>query len=453
MANNDLTISQLPLAENLADSDVLPLVRDGENLAVSVSTLREEMGGDNNLQEQIDELGKTIQEVSGIADKNSSDITAIKKTDTQQSTKIQNLESTCLALDESITSDRLAVYGKSDYIHDSDDIMVSNTSENSANITARTAIHISTAATTPFAVNTDNNSIFSVGDLLVVPDAYISDVEGNSFSIVMRVTSVIDNDRGIECVVTNLTEDSIVIGILTAGLKVKRYGSVALNLSEKAKMRLFCDMFNAAVGDYGYARITDGVFDCKLNELTLTYEEAIDTMSEPRIRGDYTTSNSNQFLYSHATFRTHLPKTAPERISRCQYTFIEAQKLEVVNARIIPLDLCFTGCNNLKKINIYQLIGSASSEAQRAYDNCNALSDIYVEMMGKYDVNLKWSPLITKESFQRIIAATPSNVTNDGGYTITVHPDVFAKLTDESNTEWHAVYTAAAEKNISFITP
>lgn len=36
--------------------------------------------------------------------------------------------------------------------------------------------------------------------------------------------------------------------------------------------------------------------------------------------------------------------------------------------------------------------------------------------------------------------------------TITVHPSVYSKLTDESNTEWHKVLLDAAEKNITFAT-
>ena len=41
---------------------------------------------------------------------------------------------------------------------------------------------------------------------------------------------------------------------------------------------------------------------------------------------------------------------------------------------------------------------------------------------------------------------------NTAAITITVHPDVYAKLTDPSNTEWYAVNTAAQAKNIAFAT-
>lgn len=42
-----------------------------------------------------------------------------------------------------------------------------------------------------------------------------------------------------------------------------------------SKMELFCDLFNAAAGSDGYARLTEGVFDCELNKLKLTYDEAV----------------------------------------------------------------------------------------------------------------------------------------------------------------------------------
>ena len=41
------------------------------------------------------------------------------------------------------------------------------------------------------------------------------------------------------------------------------------------------------------------------------------------------------------------------------------------------------------------------------------------------------------------------NAANTKAITLTVHADVFAKLTDEANTEWHAVAVAALAKNIT----
>ena len=44
------------------------------------------------------------------------------------------------------------------------------------------------------------------------------------------------------------------------------------------------------------------------------------------------------------------------------------------------------------------------------------------------------------------------NAANTKPITLTVHADVFAKLTDESNTEWHDVAVAALAKNITIAT-
>lgn len=44
------------------------------------------------------------------------------------------------------------------------------------------------------------------------------------------------------------------------------------------------------------------------------------------------------------------------------------------------------------------------------------------------------------------------NAANTAAITVTVHPDVYAKLSDETNAEWHALLAQAAEKNIIFAT-
>lgn len=61
-------------------------------------------------------------------------------------------------------------------------------------------------------------------------------------------------------------------------------------------------------------------------------------------------------------------------------------------------------------------------------------------------LNLSTCPKLSLATFQKI--------KNNSGtaFSITVHPDVYAKITDESNEEWHALLAAAAEKNITFAT-
>lgn len=45
-----------------------------------------------------------------------------------------------------------------------------------------------------------------------------------------------------------------------------------------------------------------------------------------------------------------------------------------------------------------------------------------------------------------------TNAANTAAITITVHPDVYAKLTDEDNAEWHQILIDAEDKNIQFVT-
>ncbi len=58
------------------------------------------------------------------------------------------------------------------------------------------------------------------------------------------------------------------------------------------------------------------------------------------------------------------------------------------------------------------------------------------------------SPPLSLESLSYIV----TNAVNPRVITITVHPDVYAKLTDPENAEWYAVNTAAQAKQIAFAT-
>ena len=64
------------------------------------------------------------------------------------------------------------------------------------------------------------------------------------------------------------------------------------------------------------------------------------------------------------------------------------------------------------------------------------------------DLNLKGSPLISLKSVKGLIQGR--SATNQ--IAITVHPDVYAKLTDRDDSEWYALLDLASEKNITFVT-
>ena len=57
-------------------------------------------------------------------------------------------------------------------------------------------------------------------------------------------------------------------------------------------------------------------------------------------------------------------------------------------------------------------------------------------------------PLLTLDTVSYLV----DNAANTSAITVQVHPDVYSKLTDSTNTEWYAVNTAAQAKQISFAT-
>ena len=100
--------------------------------------------------------------------------------------------------------------------------------------------------------------------------------------------------------------------------------------------------------------------------------------------------------------------------------------------------------------NLRQIIGRfsiASANCEGIFYDAAKLEDFrLVSLDGS--ISLQWSPLVNLESFAYMI----EHASNTSPITITVHADVYAKLADESNTDWHALMTSAAAKNITFAT-
>ena len=65
-------------------------------------------------------------------------------------------------------------------------------------------------------------------------------------------------------------------------------------------------------------------------------------------------------------------------------------------------------------------------------------------------INFSSAVKLSLDSFEFLVSNT--GVSETHSLTITVHPEVYAKLTDEANAEWHSVNVAAQGKNIAFAT-
>lgn len=105
------------------------------------------------------------------------------------------------------------------------------------------------------------------------------------------------------------------------------------------------------------------------------------------------------------------------------------------------------GCRKLRRV--YGTIQLNTSFEGSICTNCDLLTDIRVKGLYtsiNFCVN---SPSLSLESVSYLV----ENATNTSAITVTVHPDVLAKLQDEEgHPDWYAVNTTAQEKQISFAT-
>ena len=106
----------------------------------------------------------------------------------------------------------------------------------------------------------------------------------------------------------------------------------------------------------------------------------------------------------------------------------------------------FYRCTKLHTI-LGELRVSGITNLNNIFTGCSVLANIKVKQL-KANISLADSPLISLESLQYLI----TNAANTSVITVTVHADVYAKIQDESNTDWHALLAAAEAKQITFAT-
>lgn len=106
----------------------------------------------------------------------------------------------------------------------------------------------------------------------------------------------------------------------------------------------------------------------------------------------------------------------------------------------------FAACSKLTKI-IGRFIFRPSTDAKNMFNSCRSLQELKIQNLYT-DLFLGHSPLLSLQSFEYIIGFAK----NTSPITIKVHADVYAKLQDESQTDWHALIETAAAKQITFAT-
>lgn len=75
------------------------------------------------------------------------------------------------------------------------------------------------------------------------------------------------------------------------------------------------------------------------------------------------------------------------------------------------------------------------------------LETVFLHKISK-NIDASLAPALSLDSFKYMV----EYAVNTAAITITVHPDVYAKLTDPDNAQWHQLNQDAAEKQIAFAT-
>lgn len=234
------------------------------------------------------------------------------------------------------------------------------------------------------------------------------------------------------------------------------------NISDETRKSLFCDLFNAAAGTAGYAKYTNGVWDCKLNGLTLSYDEAVliynVTNGSPATEG-----------FCNASIRTNLWNDrlgyggGPADDKCPVMLFNGCRNIEVIRFSAWVSDplLMFGRCEKLTKV-IGGFIGDAGwskNTRPELFPHSPLITSFKLERL-QNDVTFAKNPLIDLDSFTYMVEHRTTFNTNV--YTITVHADVYAKLTGDTTNEaaaaltadelsqWQALLTKAAGKHIAF---
>lgn len=200
------------------------------------------------------------------------------------------------------------------------------------------------------------------------------------------------------------------------------------------------------------------------NEQTGFYElNGLTDITEEQMRNIYvyTSSAINQndlrTKFSNLPIRTNLPFKANSGDyfgeANIGAMFATNHTIEVINigSTVYPnyISYAFIQCDKLRKIltiinlNNYRI----DTPITTMFQGCILLEYVRIQKI-KQSISFSDSPLLSLESLQYLI----TNATNTSAITVTVHADVYAKIQDESQTEWHALIEAAAAKQITFAT-
>lgn len=200
------------------------------------------------------------------------------------------------------------------------------------------------------------------------------------------------------------------------------------------------------------------------NEQTGFYElNGLTDITEEQMRNIYVYTsgaiNQNDLSgkFSNLPIRTNLPFKANSGSyfgdASIGAMFVKNHTIEVINigSTVYPnyIGYAFAQCDKLRKILTVINLNSYSlgKPITTMFQGCILLEYVRIQKI-RQSILFSNSPLLSLESLQYLI----TNADNTLAITVTVHADVYAKIQDETNADWHALIETAAAKQITFAT-
>lgn len=238
---------------------------------------------------------------------------------------------------------------------------------------------------------------------------------------------------------------------ITASDDIAPMGADKLALTTPAKYSAFDDVWVRLCGAYGgldYSHTENNIAKpYHLNGLWLTRNEAIDIVAQHRTWG------APQEDFSQSSIRTNIPiARSSSRIYSNSFNYMEVANL--ANCWPTTMHACFVGDTIKSIINFdAQYLTRLASSYFRAPN----LVTLDISNL-KISLDLSKCPLIDLTSWQGLV----SRAANTDAITVTVHPDVYAKLTGDTTNaaasalteaelaQWQALVATASARKISF---
>ena len=207
----------------------------------------------------------------------------------------------------------------------------------------------------------------------------------------------------------------------------------------------FIDQWNATAGEYGCYNEATGFFE--LNGINgIPYAEAMEIYScSAHVALSHTNSiSAARAIIGNAPCRTLLPLrllTSSANLSEF-YSGCKAEIIRVTYGQTLwtsSLYAAFNDCTKLRRIenDIYCSVNSFVM----AFRHCYALEYLHLGSLS-YSLDLSDCSKLSLDSISFLIA----NRSGSSAITITLHPDAYARVTDD-------IFAAAAAKNITIATP